>query len=326
MTQGQPPSAAVVVATHRRPHLLPRLVEALGTQTWPYPIEVVLVDDGSPDETWGVIQKLSSQAALRVRGVRLDHNKGPAAARNAGWRSTDARWVLFTDDDCVPQREWVAAMAASLERADIVAGRTCADPDQLPLHGPFSRTLEVPSQSGFYQTCNMGYRREVLETLDGFNEQFRHPAGEDTDLAWRALERDFRPAFAEDAVVLHDVRPSRFWVHFRDIWRWEGVVLAVRQHPGLRGQFHSRWFWRASHPPAIAGAVGAALCLAPGPPARRLLGAALLGRYVHFRVLRSPLRGTRRQQLTAIPLALIADTAEVVTLAIASVRYRTLLL
>jgi glycosyltransferase involved in cell wall biosynthesis len=269
-------------------------------------------------------------ARVPVIPLRLDPGRGPAAARNLGWRATDAPLVAFTDDDCVPGPGWLAALSAAAARAGMAQGQTVPDPAQAAGRGPFSRTLEVREETGYYQTCNMAYRRDVLERLGGFDERFRYPTGEDTDLAWRALEDGASAEFVPAAIVYHDVRSSSFLAHLRDTRRWEGVVLAVRLHPRLRDRFHRRWFWKPSHPPAIAAAVGVALVVVSRAPVRRRLSAlsalALMAPYVRYRSRVLPLEGGPRRRVAAIPLALVADLAEVGVLAAASARYRTLLL
>ena len=319
------PQVAVVVATHRRAHLLPRLLVALTTQRDTVPYEVVVVDDASDDDTSQVLTALAADAPIPVRLLRLPRNRGPAAARNAGWRATSATRIAFTDDDCVPDSGWLAALTAALDRADLVQGRTLPDPQQ-PV-GPFSRTLQVEQEDGLYQTCNVAYRRETLEAAGGFDEAFRNPAGEDTDLAWRAIERGARTAFSAAALVHHDVRPSSVRATLRDTPRWGSVVLAVRKHPGLRKQVHHRWFWRASHPPAIAAAAGL-VALAAGRSARtRAAGTGLLLPYARFRLRTAPLPAVGpRRRLALLPAALLVDLAEVGVCAAASVRFRRLLL
>jgi len=320
-------SVAVVVPTHDRADLLERLVAALERQETPSAFTVVVVDDGSRDETWAVLEKLAASTRLGLVPLRLDPGRGPATARNLGWRATDADVVAFIDDDCVPAPEWLDALANAAARAGMAQGQTLPDPAQASRRGPFSRTLEVTEPTGYYQTCNMAYRRDVLERLGGFDERFRHPTGEDTDLAWRALEDGVNAEFVDAAVVYHDVRPSSFIAHLRDTRRWEGVVLAVHLHPRLRDRFHHRWFWKPSHPPAIAAAIGVALAVGHQSSfARRLLGLALTAPYVRYRTRVLPLDGGPRRRVAAIPLALIADLAEVGVLASASARYGTLLL
>jgi glycosyltransferase involved in cell wall biosynthesis len=321
------PITSVVVATHDRVRLLARLVGALEAQEGAGPFEVIIVDDASADGTWDELQALAQAARVPVRPLRLPRNSGPATARNAGWRAARAPIVAFTDDDCVPRPGWLAALLGALDRADLVQGRTLPAPEQVSAHGPFSRTLEVTSETGFYQTCNMGYHRPLLERLGGFDERFRHPTGEDTDLAWRARQQGARSTFESTALVHHDVRPSSFLTHIRDTARWEGVVLAVRLHPSLRGHLHRRWFWKDSHPPAILAAGGIALGARWDATAvARLVGLGLVFPYIHYRLRSSPLRGGPRRRVAAIPAALVADLAEVAVMTAASVRYRSLLL
>ena len=320
-----PVEIAVVVATHGRAHLLPRLLQALTSQRGARPYEVGVVDDASTDGTWEVLAGLSASAAVPVRTIRLPHNRGPAAARNAGWRATSAARIAFTDDDCVPSSSWLAALSAGLGDADLVQGRTLPAPNQPA--GPFSRTLRIETEDGFYQTCNVGYRRETLEAAGGFDEDFRHPAGEDTELAWRAIGAGARTAFVPAALVHHDVRPSSVLATLRDTPRWGSVVLAVRKHPELRARVHSRFFWRASHPPALAAVVGLGALALSRSASGRAVGAGLVLPYVRFRLRTEPLPETGpRRRVALLPAALLLDAAEVAVCAAASIKHRRLLL
>jgi GT2 family glycosyltransferase len=320
------PALSVVVATYRRANRLPRLLEAIAGQEVPGGLEVIVVDDASPDDTPVVLQALAARYPI-LRVVRQAKNAGPATARNIGWHLASAPLVAFTDDDCVPQPGWAAAIVKGLRDADLVQGTTLPNPDQIDNIGPFSRTLEVTSESGFYQTCNIGYRRELLERLGGFDERFPDPAGEDTDLAWRALGAGAAARFEAAAVVYHDIRPSSFRTHVADLPRWRSVVLLVKRQPRLRALCYRRVIWRASHEKVLIALSGLALS---GTPAlsRRARWAALAGvlPYIWFRVKTQPLAGGRRRGLPAIPAAFLADTIEVGVLARASARQRTLLL
>lgn len=322
------PVISVVVATHGRASLLPRLVDALRSQEGVGAYEVLIVDDASRDGTWAELTRLAAQPGpgVRVEALRLDARSGPATARDVGWRAARAQLVAFTDDDCVPQPGWLRALASGLAEADIVQGQTLPDPVQRAAHGPFSRTLEVTGETGFYQTCNMGYRRAVLEQVGGFDRSYRYPAGEDVDLAWRAIEAGARTRFEPGALVHHDVRPSSLLTHLRDTRRWEGIVLLVRRHPDLRRMFHRRWFWKPAHPPAIAALAGLVLAATGGSARRRAAGLALLTPYVRYRTTVLPIHPGRRRRYLWVPAGLASDLAEVGVLAAASVRYRTLLL
>src|SRR5207244_3864345 len=128
--------------------------------------EVVLVDDASEDDTLAVVAEIAQATSLDLRYIRLDRNQGPAVARNAGWRSTDARMIAFTDDDCVPQPDWLSALLRGLDQADLAQGKTVIDPDE-PVDGLFAWAPETTEERGFYETYNIAYRRKVLAQANG---------------------------------------------------------------------------------------------------------------------------------------------------------------
>ena len=314
-----------MVATHGRAALLPRLIEALERQEGAPSFEVVLVDDGSEDDTWSTVKRLETGSTLPVRGERMTRQSGPAAARNAGWRAARGRMIAFTDDDCVPQPKWLTTLVAALAEVDIAQGMTVPDPAQRHLLGPFARTMEVTWESGYYQTCNVAYRRSVLEAVGGFDDDLRQ-AGEDIELATRARAAGATTRFCDEAVVHHDVRPSSLRAHLSGTRRWAGIVLAVRKEPALRERLHHRVVWKKSHPPAVAAALGL-VAVAMGRGAIRAAGAAAVLPYVRHRLVVAPLPHTGgRDRVVLLPAALIADLTEVGVLAEASARYRCIVL
>lgn len=319
------PDISVVVATRNRAPLLPRLLEALRCQDDAPPFEVVLVDDGSTDETWPTMQLLAGSGPLPVRTVRLAQQSGPAAARNAGWRASEAGVIVFTDDDCVPQPGWLATLSRAIAEVDIAQGCTVPDPAQRHLLGPFARTMEVTGETGYYQTCNVAYRRDLLERVGGFDSDLRQ-AGEDVELATRALAAGATTAFCAQAVVFHDVRRSSVRQHLRATRRWGGIVLAVRKQPALRDLLYHRVLWQRRHAPALVAAAGL-VTAATTTGVTRAAGIAAVLPYVRHRLVVEPLPDSRtRERVMLLPVALATDLAEVGVLAVASVRYRTLVL
>lgn len=290
-----------------------------------------MVDDASPDRTAEILGELAAEDVNGVcmRVLRLTRNSGPAAARNAGWKAAAAPVIAFTDDDCAPRPGWLAAVLVAAADADIVEGRTLPDPQGVPIRGPFSHTVDVARFSDHYQTCNVAYRRTVLEQCDGFDEDFRYPYGEDVDLGLRAVESGARAVFAPDAVVEHDVSPSSLMAQIRNLPREEGQVLAVRRHPAFRSKLHRRYWLRPSHPPALMA--GGALVLGLYGLVRHRLpvvGAAAAATlpYVDHRLRKGRLFRTKAHLPWVIPQALILDLAEVAVLLRASLRHRTLVL
>lgn len=326
------PVVSVVVATYQRRASVAATVDALRAQDLDRPWELVLVDNGSTDGTSDLVAELAA-ADARVRPLRLDVNAGPGPARNAGWRAARAPVVAFTDDDCLPAPGWLRELLAAVEGgADVVMGRTVADPDALAAGGPFSHFVRVEAPMPWFPTCNMAYRRELLDRLDGFDESFTRRLGasfgDDTDLGWRALEAGATARFAPDAVVEHEVTPSswRSWVRART--RRAGVPAVVAAHPGLRAQLPRTWCYERSHPRAVLAAAGLLAAAArPSRPSRWLAAGAALGPYWAFRT-----RGLGRRAVpgmdrpSAVAGHLAADLLEVAIVTRHALRERILLL
>jgi len=169
---------------------------------------------------------------LRLRAITMARNSGPAGARNAGWQAATGGVIAFTDDDCMPTPGWLEELLTGLDQADISQGLTAIDPTDHRHIGPFGHTVEVLQETGFYETCNIAYRRDWLECLAGFEESFYY-YGEDTDLAWRAKKAGARTVFLPDAVVHHEWKretDARFFTR-RTLWHWRGIARFVRKHP-----------------------------------------------------------------------------------------------
>jgi GT2 family glycosyltransferase len=320
---GGTPEVAVVVATRNRAGLLPRLISALERQSLPPScFEVLVVDDGSTDATAALLEETARHSPLRLRVLRTPQRVGPAAARNLGWRATEAAVVAFTDDDCVPDPKWLEAGSSALGAGPrIVVGRTEPPADQLERCGrPFARVIEV-SQARFFETCNVFYLRHHLEAVGGFDERFRRPSGEDTHLGLRVSELGVPAVFADDAVVRHDVRPGGALAALVEASRWVDLPLVLKGRAYARaGRAHRRVFWKRSHPPAILAAAGLLL-------ARRWRWApALALAWVWYRLRRDPVCADPVRRVAMLPAALAVDLTEVGTMVRGSIRHRTVLL
>jgi glycosyltransferase involved in cell wall biosynthesis len=321
MPNGSTPTVSVAVSTHGRASLLPRLVQALERQTLPpHQFEVIVVDDGSTDDTFAVLQDLARSSSLDLRPIRLDRNAGQAIGRNAAWRVARAPIVAFTDDDCTPTPEWLETGARAMQDGPgIVVGRTTPSPDQLHLLGPFSRTMNTTDER-YFATCNIFYRRDDLEAVDGFDEGFGATAGEDTDLAYRVRRLGRGAAFAPDALVHHDVRPSSFRAAVRDTQRWGGIVRMVRRNP-TEARTEHLWrphVWKDTHPPTILATLG--LVFSPVFP----LALVFTLPYLRLRLRVRPRTWSRTRRFLVLPGTYVIDLLEVYVMLRASWRYKTL--
>jgi histidinol-phosphate phosphatase family protein len=214
---------AVVVPTVGRASVH-RLLDSLTTQhacaQHPRPRQIVLVDD-RPDPTPALVPGCSSVTVLRSYG------RGPAAARNVGWRSTSAPWVVFLDDDVELGPEWSRRLADDLTAADhpAVTEPVGADPVgavqgriHVPLPADRRPTDWERGTAGLadarWITADIAYRRAALRTVGGFDERFPRAYREDADLALRVREAGWRLERGRRTAV-HPVRPAGDWVSLR---------------------------------------------------------------------------------------------------------------
>jgi glycosyltransferase involved in cell wall biosynthesis len=318
----QDPLISVVVATRDRADRLSRLLESLRSQTLDRSLfEVVVVNDGSRDETAAVLERELARGELRLSTLAHQHGRGPSAARNAGWRAARGPIVAFTDDDCSADSRWLESLKTAIEAhpGAFVQGRTEPAPDERRSIGPFSRTLEVTELGPFFQTCNVAYPHSLLEALGGFDEVTfgRHPGGEDTDLAWRAIDSGTAAVFADDALVFHAVNQLGPIGGLRFPLRWSDTMAVFGRHPAMRSQLHRGIFWKRSHLLLLGAMIG---ILA----ARRFPPAALLA----YPYARDVLRRTRRKGLSpaSTPYLAMQDSVELYATIRGAARHRVLVL
>jgi glycosyltransferase involved in cell wall biosynthesis len=193
----------VVIPTRDRASVLRRCLAAINSQGYP-DYEVIVVDDGSRDDTGEiVVREFPSIGYLRQPSA------GPAAARNRGVKAAGGEVVAFTDDDCLAPSNWLECLADGFARHPEVAGvggrllaplevretNLLAQYEEYVVKAVYGAG-DCEIVSGFDcpagGTNNMAYRRAALETVGGFDEDFRYPAGEDADLKWRLAEAGAR--------------------------------------------------------------------------------------------------------------------------------------
>jgi len=198
--------ASVVVPVHNGAATLPAALSALARQEGTQAYEVIVVDDGSVDDSAAIAERSPGPVTV----VRQEQ-AGPAAARNRGAAAARGAVLCFTDADCYPDRGWLASGLAALEHAELVQGEVRPDPDAR--RTPYDRTLAVLRESGLYETANLFVRRELFEALEGFEvwlePEVGKPLAEDVWFGWRARRAGARVAFCSEALVHHAVFAQR---------------------------------------------------------------------------------------------------------------------
>ncbi|MBQ5939210.1 glycosyltransferase family 2 protein [Massilia sp. AB1] len=278
-------AVSVVLPACGRMDLLDRSLDALMRQSLdPRSYEVIVVDDEPNHNTLHLVAGWRSRTL--ERGPRLAYvanpgPRGPAAARNRGWRAARAAIVAFTSDDAVPAADWLAqGLAAFRDDIDVVCGRI-----ETPAHAHAHDRLDFTSANCFI-------RKPVLERMDGFDERFSVRRGTDADLHFRLLESGIQVKRAPQALAEHPMRPAPWGASLLQIRHAVFDALLYKKHPALyRQKVEPRPCWE--HYATVAVLLLALAALAAGAKALAYAaGAAWL--VLTARLCAQRLRGSTR--------------------------------
>lgn len=197
------PLVSVVIPCYRQAHFLGKAIESVRAQTYSN-VEVIVVDDGSPDDVAAVVRRYPE-----VRLIRQE-NRGLSAARNAGFRASGGAYVLFLDADDWLRPSAVEVGVRILTRAPdasfAAGGHQVTEPDGETLGQTFAPRQGERPYADLLRGNHIGmhaavlYRREALEAIGGFDEAL--PACEDYDLYLRLSAR-FPVAFHDQVVAVY---------------------------------------------------------------------------------------------------------------------------
>ncbi len=223
---------SVIVCTRNGAARIGACLRALAGQSLP-PREVIVVDDGSTDGTGDLV-------AARFPDVRLLRVEagGLSAARNAGAELATGEFLAFTDDDCEPDRDWLAGLALAFEKGCDAAGgpnlpppaRDAAEAIVAAAPGAPSHVMLDDTEAEHLPGCNLAVRRTSYFAAGGFDPVFTM-AGDDVDFCWRLRDRGFRMGFAPTAFVWHHRRPSLRGYLRQQIGYGKAEALLIAKHP-----------------------------------------------------------------------------------------------
>ncbi len=224
---------SIIIPTFNGGARIGRCLDALAMQTPPREVEILVVDDGSNDQTAEVVSRYS--------GVRLirQANAGPAAARNHGAAQARGKIILFTDDDCVPMPDWLEAMLAPFGDPEVVGAKGIYRTHQTELTARFVqieyedryRLMAGLDSIDFIDTYSAAFRRERFLEMTGYDTSFPVACAEDVELSFRMSARGWKMKFVPGAIVYH-THPDRLRSYLKKKYKfafWR--VLAVRKNP-----------------------------------------------------------------------------------------------
>ena len=217
---------SVVIPSFNSEKTIGNTIEALLKQNFPKKnFEIIVVDDGSSDRT------VEAAKEYPVKVFPLPH-KGPAYARNFGAKKAKGSIILFTDSDCVPDKNWIKNMVKPFEDENVVGVsgtyKTLNQESFIARFGGYEigqRHEKMAKQKtiDFIGTFSAGYRKNIFLKFGGFDTRFKTSSGEDPELSYRIAKAGFRLVFQSSAFVYHP-HPSTLYKYlrqkyYRAVWR-----------------------------------------------------------------------------------------------------------
>lgn len=225
--------ASVIIPTYNGGRRIVHCLNALLPQIGGREIEIIVVDDGSTDDTSTVVANYK-----KVRLI-IQANSGPAAARNRGASAAKGKILLFTDDDCVPMSNWMDAMLAPFRDSQVIGVKGIYRTRQKSLAARFVQMeyedkyrlmANLPSID-FIDTYSAGFLRDRFLEMNGYDTSFPVACAEDIELSYRMSSRGWVMKFVPEAIVYH-THPATFSSYLKKKYKfafWR--ILAVRKNP-----------------------------------------------------------------------------------------------
>ncbi|MCC5661761.1 glycosyltransferase [Nostoc sp. XA010] len=198
------PKVSVVVCAYNAERTMDSCLASLKELNYPN-YEVIVVNDGSRDRTLEITQHYDY-----VRLINQE-NKGLSVARNVGMAAATGEIVAYTDSDCMVDPDWLTYLVTKFLSSDVgaVGGPNLSPPEDSLVPACVAVSPGVPTHillsdevAEHIAGCNMAFRREILQEINGFNPIFR-TAGDDVDICWRLQDKGYTIGFSPTAIVWH---------------------------------------------------------------------------------------------------------------------------
>jgi len=268
---------SLIVCTRDRCQKLVRSLESVRQISFERPWELVIVDNGSTDDTAGVVQEFIRRNSIQAVYL-FEPKAGKSAGLNTALKVAQGQILAFTDDDCYPEPDFLTRVWSAFDDPSVgyIGGRVMLhDPVDYPMTINESMTPRTfPAGSfvcaGCVQGANMAFRRRVLLDIGGFDPVFgpgaMFPAAEEIEAVSRASAMGWKGEYRPEVVVRH--HHGRNAADAAALWKWYAIGIGafhmkilLRGHQFLwfaRSVYQLRWRYKNSRTFLLWELVGAA--------------------------------------------------------------------
>jgi biofilm PGA synthesis N-glycosyltransferase PgaC len=250
------PPITILIAAYNEEAVIPDTFESIAKQNYPGVLEVILIDDGSKDQTHAVCNQLTSKYPW-LRCIQQETNQGKSEALNRALTLASHELIITLDADSYLYKD---ALVRIVERFHSDPANTCAVAGTIMVRNSRQNWITQSQEWDYFQgiatvkrvqSLNQGtlvaqgafslYKKSVVLELGGWPKT----VGEDIVLTWAMLEKDYRVGYCEDAIAFTIV-PSTVSGFIRQRQRWaRGMIEAFKIHPKilLKRRLSSFFIW-----------------------------------------------------------------------------------
>ncbi len=214
------PKASIVVATHNNATVLGKVLKAMLRLDYPNEFEVIVVDDGSKDNTAEIVEKEFGREK-RIKFIPLGKNQGVCKARNIGIKMARFPIVVNMDHDCIPERKWLRELVKGFD----------------------SPSIGVVSSFGDYGGTSTAFRKELLGKVGGYDERYGYYR-EDTDVTFSIMDLGYGYKELPNPMYVHDHKEATpkgvaamLQYLFRRLTYHQNDALLFKKHRKLASKF-----------------------------------------------------------------------------------------
>lgn len=222
---------SVIIPTFNRVDEIKELLKSLSEQTISQnEFEVIVVDDGSTDNTVEIIESIKKKSSFEIKILNQDH-KGPGEARNLGMSNAKGKYFVFIDSDCIADPNWLLAYKKEVEFSDVAGfgGPDSVLPNFLPIQKAIDYSMTSFITTGgirghskkkiskyYPRSFNMGVRADIVDKIGGMGK-LRH--GQDIEFSNRILSTG-EPIIKVEAAVVYHKRRISIKKFFKQVYNW----------------------------------------------------------------------------------------------------------
>lgn len=221
-------------------------------------IELIVLDDGSKDNTESIVRELLN-IPKQIKFISQTH-KGVAAARDLGIKNAKGKFIFIISQDTFADKNWFSEAVRifmSDQTVGIVQGKTDLTEK---IRTPFCHATQVLSPSFNFPTVAIAYRAEALDNAGRYFDIRLSGYGDDTDVAWRILSKGYTFRWLDKVTAYHGVYPIKNGLIYnlrRSFPGPQALALLVKKNPDMKKCFKIPFIW--GHPIRLFYAYGTIL-------------------------------------------------------------------